>query len=168
MPSFLTLAALKQLPWRLIGWCALGFTFAALLLALRMEQLQNGKLKAQLHECTVGRQADRTSYQAAQTQAAELNRAHVETENKLREQINEASRHSFVADRDRLRSQSGAAKGPASAAGVSEVPHAAPGTPSEVVSLPPAELLRAQETELQLNALIDWINQQSQVAPSER
>jgi len=111
-----------------------------------------------------GRLADRAAYTKAQDDAAAANKAHVQAENKLREQINEASRSSFIADRDRLRAQSGGAAG---SAGVSEVPKPAPGTPPEVVSLPPAELLRAQETELQLNALIDWILGQSKVDPNK-
>jgi hypothetical protein len=35
------------------------------------------------------------------------------------------------------------------------------------VSLPADELLRAQETELQLNALIDWVLGQSSVDPNK-
>jgi hypothetical protein len=163
----LNFLALKALPWRLIGWCALGLAFVGMLTALRLTQAQNGKLKAQLHECTIGRQSDRISYEQAQKTAEALNKAHVETENKLRSQINEASRHSFTADRDRLRAQSGAAQGSAGSAGLPSIPKAAPGTPPEVLSLPPAELLRAQELELQLNALVDWVEQQMKVNPAE-
>jgi hypothetical protein len=116
--------------------------------------------------CGEARVADRTSYEQAQKTAEALNKAHVETENKLRSQINEASRHSFTADRDRLRAQSGAAQGAAGSAGLPAVPKAAPGTPPEVLSLPPAELLRAQELELQLNALIGWVEEQVKVDPN--
>jgi hypothetical protein len=108
----------------------------------------------------IGRMTDRAAYEQAQKQAEAKNLAHVETENRLREQISEESHRDFVADRDRLRSQSGSAKGSANGSGVPGVPKAAPGTPPEVLPLPPAELLRAQELELQLNALIDWVNQQ--------
>lgn len=108
-------------------------------------------------------QRDNDTYRQAQKDADAANKAHVETENKLREQINEASRSSFIADRDRLRAQSGAPKGAPGSTAVPGVPKAAPGTPPEVVSLPPAELLRAQELELQLNALITWIEGQSKV-----
>jgi len=114
-----------------------------------------------------GRIADRAAYTQAQKDAAALNKAHVEAETKLREQVNEANGNSFIANRDRLRAQSGAPKGSAGSAGVPQVPHPAPGTPPEVVSLPAAELLRAQELELQLNALIDWVNQQNSVATAE-
>lgn len=113
----------------------------------------------------LGRLQDRAAYVKAQADAAATNKAHVEAENKHREQISETSRSDFVSQRDRLRSQSGAAQGFAGAAGVSQVPHAAPGTPQEVVSLPPAELLRAQEAELELNALIDWVQEQMNADP---
>lgn len=113
-----------------------------------------------------GRITDRQAYVTAQAQAAALNKAHVATENRLREQINETSRDSFIADRDRLRAEAGAAKGSAGATGVPGIPKAVPGTPPEVVSLPPAELLRAQELELQLNALIDWVLAQTSVKPN--
>lgn len=156
-------AAIQSLPWKLIGWAALGFTLVTMLFALRMEQAQNAKLKLQIHECTIARQADQDAYRKAQADAAQANKAHVELENKLREQINEASRSGFVADRDRLRAQSGTHQGTPGRAAVPQVPHAAPGTPPEVVSLPPAELLRAQELELQLNALIDWVELQAKV-----
>lgn len=135
-------------------------------IALLASHRHAAKVEAQLTACTAARKADQASYAKAQADAAAANKAHVDTENKLREQINEKSHSDFVSQRDSLRAQSGAAQGAASAAGISQVPHAAPGTPPEAMSLPPAELLRAQETELQLNALIDWVLQQSAVDPN--
>ena len=145
---------------------ALAIYAALSTIGYKAEQRHARHLSAQLSKCMSAREADQRAYAKAQADAAARNRAHVETENKLREQINEASRNSFVADRDRLRAQSGAAKSSPGTAAVPQVPHAAPGTPPEVVSLPPAELLRAQETELQLNALIDWVLQQSKIDPN--
>lgn len=150
----------------LLKYVAGGLLFVSLMLglALHMERRSLAKANQRIVELTQLRAADKASYEAAQAQAEAKNQAHVATENKLREQISEESHRNFIADRDRLRAQSGAPQGSAGGSGVSGVPKAAPGTPPEVVSLPPAELLRAQELELQLNELIDWINDQLGVA----
>lgn len=44
-----TWLAFKALPWKLIGYCALGMALVLMYAALRIEQAQNVKLKAQLH-----------------------------------------------------------------------------------------------------------------------
>lgn len=50
MPSLATL--------KLVMWGVIAFAFMACLAALRIEQAQNGKLKAQIHACAEARKAD--------------------------------------------------------------------------------------------------------------
>lgn len=170
MPSLLIL---KALPWKLIGWAAIAFAFIACLAALRMEQAQNDKLKAQLHECTTLRQSDRDSYAKAQADAAKTNREQVA---KVEQQQKEIT-HEIATDyarqladlRNRLRSQAApAAPGATGTTGSSAIRDPAAGADGQAgVPLPPAELLRAAENELQLDQLISWVERQTKVDPNK-
>lgn len=161
------LLALKALPWRLIGLSALAFAVLALFAHDRITLAQNGKLKAQLERSESARRADRSAYESAQRIASAENKRLVAEENKLRAQISDSSRTSYLADRERLRLQARTAQGAPRVSGASGVPQAAGGADGEELRLSGPQLLRAQELELQLNALIDWVAGQSKVDPNK-
>lgn len=145
-----------------------GLLFLTLMLAVawQVEVRHARKSDQRIVELTELRKSDRASYEAAQIQAEEKNKARVQQIEKQQESINEKARSDYARDLDRLRAQSRTPQGSAGGSKAPGVPQAAPGTPPEVVSLPPAELLRAQELELRLNALIDWVNEQLNVGRS--
>jgi hypothetical protein len=141
----------------------------ALLMAHRHER----KVEAQLGKCTAGRAADRQAYIKAQADAAAANKAQVAKVEQQQQKVTDDVEARYRADLARLRAERGklqpanpAPQRPASGSG-SSAPSPAPGGPgNQAVPLPPAELLRAQETELQLNALIDWVLQQASIDPN--
>ncbi len=51
LPILGGIAAVRSLPWKLIGFCALGMAMVLMFAALRMSQAQNVKLKSQLAAC---------------------------------------------------------------------------------------------------------------------
>lgn len=167
------LLALKALPWKLVGWCALGLFVAALFVALKMEQAHSAKLAAQLHECTTLRQSDRDSYAKAQADAATANRAQVAKVEQQQKEITHEVATDYarqLADlRNRLRPQTPpAAPGATNSPGLSAIRDPAAGANgSPPMPLPPAELLRAAENELQLDQLISWVERQTKVDPNK-
>jgi hypothetical protein len=167
----LNFLALKALPWRLIGWCALGLAFVGMLTALRLTQAQNGKLKAQLHECTIGRQSDRISYEQAQKTAEALNRAQVERVKSQQQRITDDVEANLSARLERLRRELRSNTAPQSAP-VSPNPSltgpASEGpAPTARLCLSTEELLRAAENEERHDQLINWVLGQSQVDPNK-
>lgn len=56
---------------KIIGWAVIAFAFIACLTALRLEQAQNGKLKAQLHECAEARKADSAAKNSQKAETSE-------------------------------------------------------------------------------------------------
>src|SRR6185369_14826758 len=119
------LLALKALPWKLIGLAALGLFIGGLFLALKMEQSQNAKLKAQLHECSSLRAQDRTNYIAAQKAADDLAKQNVQRVTIEQQRISHEVSSDYArqladlrARFDRLRAHSGTAPGQPQGPGV--------------------------------------------------
>lgn len=159
MPSLATL--------KLIGWAVIAFSFIACLAALRMEQSQNAKLKAQLHECSTLRQADRDSYARAQAEAEAKNLADVALVKQQQQRISDDTVALLNARLERLRRElsKGGASAPQSHPGKPGLPEGgpAPGGADGAAGLclTPAELLRAAENEERHDRLIDWAERQS-------
>ena len=109
--------------------------------------------------------ADRQAYKAAQEQAKAKNEATIQRVEHEQEAITDRVRSDYARDLDRLRRQ--AAQRPAGGAKASPDGQA-PGGAGETdpVRFPPERLLRAQEIELQLKHLIDWVSRQSEVDPN--
>ena len=106
--------------------------------------------------------ADRQAYERAQEQAKAKNEATIKRVEHEQEAITDRVRSDYARDLDRLRRQ--AAQRPPSGAQASPDGQA-PGGAGEAdpVRFPSERLLRAQEIELQLKHLIDWVNRQSEV-----
>jgi hypothetical protein len=120
------------------------------------------------------RLADQTAYRNAQAAATAQNKAHVANVEAQQQRISDNVETRYRADLARLRAQRGIVQqaNPAPQRPTGGTASPAPGTATsgpdpKAVPLPPAELLRAQETELQLNALIDWVLGQSAVDPNK-
>jgi FtsZ-interacting cell division protein ZipA len=128
----------------------------------KMEQRRAGKLADRVVELTELRKSDRASYEAAQREAELRNKATVQKIEERNEQISDRVRSDYQRDLQRLRDQSKANRGSPGGPGVSGVPKASGGVDgADQVRLPPEQLLRAQEIELQLKHLIDWVRGQS-------
>jgi hypothetical protein len=168
-------AAVRTIPWKLIFDGAIALAFLALLgWALRVNDLRD-RWHHQYTSEHAGRLADRTAYRNAQATAAAQNKAHVANVEAQQQRISDNVETRYRADLARLRAQRGIVQqaNPAPQRPTSGTASPAPGTATggpdpKAVPLPPAELLRAQETELQLNALIDWVLGQSAVDPNAR
>jgi small-conductance mechanosensitive channel len=165
------LLALKALPWKLIGLAALGMFIGGLFLALKMEQSQNAKLKAQLHECTSLRAQDRTNYIAAQKAAEAENKAQVQSIESQYQRNNDEAVANLNARLERLRrelSQGGTAA-PQSHPVKPGLPQAGDPTPAPGatgVCYPPEVILRAAENEERFDELITLIQKQMNVDPN--
>lgn len=160
------LLKLKALPWGMIGIAALGMFVAGLMLALKLERTQNGKLKAQIEKCSEARRADRATYERAQAEAALKNKAQVQRIEKKQQEITDEVSSDLTARLERLRRElrdkrPSAAGGSPGRAGAGSVP-AAPGGVDEAAGLclAPGELLSAAESEERHDRLIDWIEKQ--------
>jgi hypothetical protein len=118
-----------------------------------------------------GREADRNAYVKAQADAAAKNKAQIQQIEQQQQKVTDDVEARYRADHARLLAGGVQPANPAPASPTSKpgapTPGAAPGGPDgQAVPLSGPELLRAQETELQLNALIDWVLQQSQIDPN--
>jgi hypothetical protein len=110
------------------------------------------------------RAADRLAYQLAQIDAAEKNREEVARKEAESQRISDNAKTAYerdLAELRRLRAQGRTAEGSAGKPGASEDGAAAGGADgSDQLPLPPEELLRAQEIELQLMHLQGWVRDQ--------
>lgn len=144
------------------------YTSAGLAIALlifiglwKMEQNRAGRLSREVAELTQLRKSDRARYEAAQAEAERRNKETVKKIEERNEAITGRVRSDYQRDLDRLRSQ--ANRGKTSGPGVSSVPKATGGADgADQVRLPPEELLRAQEIELQLKHLRQWVLDQAE------
>lgn len=157
------LALLKMSPW------------LAILMLLGIVAYQGSQIHKwhnQTLECSAARHADQQSYAQAQSDAQAKNKAQVAKVKTEQERITGNVEKSYEADlarlrAERLRSPSGAPASPSRGPGAGK-PGTAPGGPApEAVPLSSDDLLQAQETELQLNALIDWVEGQAKVDPNK-
>ena len=161
--------AAKALPWKLIGFCALGMLVAGLFLALKLERTQNDKLKAQIEKCSEARRADRATYQRAQAEASLLNKAQVQRIEKKQQEITNEVSSDLNARLERLRRElskprPSAAGGSPGSAGAGPDGESRPGSDEEAgLCLAPDELLSAAESEERHDRLIDWIEKQLKV-----
>jgi hypothetical protein len=119
-----------------------------------------------------GRANDRLAYRKAQADSAAKNKVHVADVEAQQKRITDDVEARYRADLARLRAErvqpaNGPSQRAANGAGSSTAGPASSGPHPEAVSLPSDELLRAQETELQLNALIDWVLGQSSIDPNK-
>jgi hypothetical protein len=151
-----------------IGCIALACVIVVQHLALVGEKRHSAKLAHQVVQISASREADRRAYAKAQADAAAANKAQVAKIEQQQQKVTDDVEARYRADLARLRMQSAnrAPSGAASDAGPSAPSSPASGPNGQAVPLPSAELLRAQETELQLNALIDWVLGQSSVDPN--
>jgi FtsZ-interacting cell division protein ZipA len=125
----------------------------------KMEQNRAGKLANRVAELTELRKSDRARYEAAQAEAERRNKETVQKVEERNEAITDRVRSDYQRDLERLRLQ--ANRGSTSGPGVSGVPKATGGVDGpDQVRLPPDQLLRAQEIELQLKHLMGWIRGQ--------
>jgi hypothetical protein len=112
----------------------------------------------------------------ASFEAADKNRATVDRDTAARAAITKETNDVYQAQLARLRadpafrvrSQAGAGQGHAGNSGPSALPAPAGGTAAAPMSVPDTILLLAgAETELQLNALIDWVERQHAIDPNK-
>lgn len=168
----LTALALVRAHWaKIAGGIAL-LAFLALFLALKAEKRHSAKLQSQLIASVEGRKADRASYQNAQVAAKAMNEAKVAKIEANQEKISADVQDDYTSDLARLRAELGrlrskadpAAPRVANRAEAGGVPKPAQGTGGQAgVPLSPSDLLRAAELELQLDALITWVEAQQGV-----
>jgi FtsZ-interacting cell division protein ZipA len=131
----------------------------------KMEQRRGDKFERRVTELTELRKSDRASYEAAQREAKAKNEAEVRQIEERHEQISDRVRSDYRRDLERLRSQTKAPGSKTSGPGVSVVPETTGGADgADPLRLSPDQLLRAQELELQLKYLIEWVQRQSSVA----
>lgn len=144
---------------------------AALLLLVVLVQDRN-RWKAKAASLTVQIAADRKTYESAQREAAEKNRALVarikaeqdritdEVSDDYEKELADLRRTLAVRLRGQNPSSGGAPRSPGAG-----VPGQTPGGADEAsrVCIPTGQYVRGAETELQLDRLIDWVERQSQV-----
>ena len=142
--------------------------------ALRLEDLR-GRWQHQYEAEHVARLADRETYQRAQAEAEAKNKAQVQRIQQQQQEITENADNRYNADLARLRAelgrllaQDGTAKGSPDKPGASGLPNAA-GQPGQTgtVCIPTRDYVSGAETELQLDALIQWVLGQSKVDPNK-
>ena len=131
----------------------------------KMEQRRGDKFERRVTELTELRKSDRASYEAAQREAKAKNLAEVRQIEERQKEITDNAKDSYardLAELRRLRSQTKAPGSKTSGPGVSVVPETTGGADgADPLRLPPEELLRAQELELQLMHLQRWIQEQA-------
>jgi hypothetical protein len=159
---------LKALPWKLIGWAALGLIVASLFVALKIERAQNGKLKTQVTACAAARQADRSAYESAQRVAAANNKAKVAQIEKRQEAVNNEITSDLNARLERLRSElrakSSAPQGAPDQPGSPSNGGSAKGADGQAgVCYSSGDVLRAAENEERHDQLINWVEKQLQI-----
>jgi hypothetical protein len=143
------------------------------LFELRHAHAEAAKWEKQFHSEHAGRLADRASYVKAQADAAAQNKAQVQRVEQQQQKVTDNVEAQYRADLARLHAEQLRQQPNAASPGVAGRPGSpAPGTASsgpdgQAVPLPGPDLLRAQETELQLNALIDWELQQEAIDPNK-
>ena len=129
------------------------------------EKRHSQKVSQQLRKCSEGRQSDRRAYEQAQRDAAARNKAEVAKREARSQQISEETKSAYQNDLARLRADNlrlrrKAAPGSAGGSGLSENGTAPEGTDGDGVPLSPDEYLQAQEIELRLMHLQNWVKQQ--------
>ena len=161
-------AFLKRLNLSQIALIAMAALCLFLKLSLASEQRHSAKVEAQLVKAVEGRAADRTAYETAQREAAALNKAKVDKIEARSQEITADVANDYASDLARLRAELGRVRGKdapaqsaANGAGSGQTGEPAQGADgADELPLPPQDLLRAAEIELQLMHLQDWITRQ--------
>lgn len=161
------LLALRALPWKVIGFSALGLALVLMFAALKMERAHSARLKAQIAACSEGRKADRASYEQAQKLAAESNKLQVQRIEQEQGARSNAIQSRWNTDRARLaelmRKAPPAAPGSAQGPGAGPVPDPAGGPDGVRVCLVEGDALSAARNELRLFYLQEWVREQLKV-----
>jgi hypothetical protein len=135
----------------------------ALIAALAIQGSRVSNLQEKLAGCQQGRAADRATYEAAQAQAAEKNRAQVRTIEQKQEAANAQAVSNLSARLERLRSElrasTGASKGGAGSAGLSEAGGGSSAPGASGLCLTPEELLHGASNEERHDELITLVEQ---------
>lgn len=116
-----------------------------------------------------------SNLRTASYEAADRNRSTVDRDTAARAQVTKETHDAYQAQLARLRadpafgvrSRSATGEGRAGGHGLSAVSPADPGDAAAPVPFPPDELLLAAETELELNALIEWVERQHAIDPNK-
>jgi hypothetical protein len=155
-----------------LGCIALALFAGVQTLRLAAETRHSHKVEAQLAKSDAARHADRLAYAKAQEAAQAKNKARVQQietqQQKVTSDVESDYQRKLGILRSELRAQPAAPQGSAGKPGVSQVPDASSG-PNQTSGMPlsDSERLRAAENELQLDELITWVEQQSQVDPNK-
>jgi len=148
----------------------------ALLMAHRHERKVEGQLAKtakELKDEQAARAADRQAYTKAQTDAAAKNKAQVAATEQQYKKVSDDERQAYLSDlaklrADRVRQQRASApSGAAGSAGPSTPSAPAGGADGDGLHLSPDEHLQAQEIELRLMHLQDWVEKQLSVDPNQ-
>jgi hypothetical protein len=141
---------------------ALALALAVQTVRLHHAQGVLAKARSALKAEKAGRAADRASYVKAQADAAAKNKAEVKAKEAQSQRISDNAKTAYerdLADLHRLRQRT--AQGSPGKPGTSKDGAAAAGADgADQLPLPPQELLRAQEIELQLMHLQGWVSDQ--------
>ena len=133
------------------------------------EKRHSAKVEAQLLKCDQQRHADQEAYAKAQADAQAANRAHVEQIEQQYQRNSDDERQAYLRDHAelvRLR-QHPTAQGAASGAGSPAAPAPTQGADGDGLRLSPDEHLQAQEIELRLMHLQNWVERQLGVDPNK-
>ena len=156
--------------WKLIG---LGLLVVLLAFqSFRVNSERKAKIKAQQAQVASerARAEDRANYRNAQVAAAALNKAQVAKIEAEQDRITDDVSKDYTGDLARLRAELGRVRGkavaaapsPARSSGASKIPNPTIRVDETTgVRLSSSQLLHGAETELQLDALITWVEKQS-------
>ena len=161
-------AGLRAIPWKLVGFAALGLALALMFAALKAERSHSAKLQAQIEKCAEARKADRAAYESAQAKAKADNLIQVRKIEEQQRERTDAIQSRWDADRARLAELmrvkgTAAPKGPTGPAGSPAVPGTAGGPDDAQVCIPEGDALSAAENELKLFYLQEWVREQLRV-----
>jgi hypothetical protein len=155
--------------WQL-GCIALALFAGVQTLRLAAETRHSHKVEAQLAKSDAARHADRLAYAKAQEAAQAANATQIAKVKAEQERITGNVERSYESDLARLRAdlaqrlRQQAAKGASGNSAAPDLPNAAPGpSGSGTVCIPTEDYVSGAETELRLDALIDWVKQQVSV-----
>ena len=182
MPLFV-LAWLKSIGSSVLGFLAklnawqilcVGLGLFALVqhFSLAGERRHSAKLQKQLTECVSARHADQQSYAEAQREAQVQNKAQVQKIEQQYQRNSDDERQAYLDDLAKLRAmrmrpQIRTTPGPANPANPSPAPAPSGRADADGLRLSPDQYLQAQEVELRLMHLQNWVAQQLSVDPNK-
>ena len=152
---------------------ALGLLSAFLWLQGAHSRHAAAKWKGLAEQCAELRKGDRRHFEAAAKQAQADQAAQIVKVEAQQAQISTEVNHDYETQLAALRAAnrlraSRPDPGRANGDRASPVPDSAPGTSGEAVSRDQPDLQYTAEVELQLNALVDWVQRQTSIDPNAR